>query len=278
MRHLIIIGLMAIGLSACVSGPPGTGEPQAVVDRSTLAVQELLGNDHDLLGAAGLLRNARAVLVCPRMFRAAFFAGGAGGACVLVGRDGGGSWSSPAFYSLASANLGFQFGIQDSQTMLIIRSDRGLTAVLDSQFKFGADASVAVAAYGGTVAGATTANLGADIVSVSRSRGLFAGVALDGSILSSRSEWNNSYYGQELSARQIVVAVAAHNPGADPLRAVLARFGTPGGSAAIPAETSAEAVRVTRPPAPRATTGGAGFARPSGGVNRMPLPPAAPGR
>ena len=269
MRRLIALGLVALGLSAC-AGAPGTGEPQALVDRSTLAVQELLGNDRDLLSATSMLRNARAVMVCPRVFRAAFFGGGEGGGCVLVGRDGNGSWSSPAFYSLGSANLGFQFGIQDSQTLLIIRSDRGLNAVLDSQFKFGADASLAVAAYGGSVQGATTANLGADIVTVSRSRGLFAGVALDGTILSSRSEWNAAYYGQDLSARQIVVQVAAHNPGADPLRAVLARYGSAGGTAAVPAAEAPPAARA-QPVRPRPAT--TSPYRPAGGVNRMPLPP-----
>ncbi|MBC7432491.1 MAG: lipid-binding SYLF domain-containing protein [Rubritepida sp.] len=265
MRNLIAI-LLAGSLAAC-AGTPGTGEPQAVVDRATLAVQELLGNDRDLLSAANMLRNARAVMVCPRVFRAAFFLGGEGGGCVLVGRDGSGGWSSPAFYALASGNLGFQFGIQDSQTIIIIRSDRGLTAILDSQFKFGADASVAVAAYGGSVQGATTANLGADIVTVSRSRGLFAGVALDGTILSSRSEWNQAYYGQDLSARQIVVQTAAHNPGADPLRAVLARFGSP--TASVGGSAPEMAVTPVREVTPRA--------RPVTGaprqVGRMPLPP-----
>ncbi len=267
MRRLIALGLVALGLSAC-AGSPGQGEPQVLVDRSTLAVQELLGNDRDLLSAASMLRNARAVMVCPRVFRAAFIGGGEGGGCVLVGRDGSGGWSAPAFFSLGSGNIGFQFGIQDSQTLLIIRSDRGLNAVLDSQFKFGADASLAIATFGGTVQGATTANLGADIVAVSRSRGLFAGVALDGTILSSRSEWNNAYYGQEFSARQIVVQVAAHNPGADPLRAVLARFGSAGAAAAPVAE---EAPRPLAAQRARPTTGGAG--RPSGNVSRIPLPP-----
>jgi lipid-binding SYLF domain-containing protein len=262
MRRLIALGLVALGLTGC-AGAPGTGEPQVLVDRSTLAVQELLGNDRDLLGVTNMLRNARAVMVCPRVFRAAFFGGGEGGDCVLLGRDGNGGWSSPAFFSMGTANIGFQFGIQDSQTLLVIRSDRGLNAILDSQFKFGADASVAVAAYGGTVQGATTANLGADIVAVSRSRGLFAGVALDGTILSSRSEWNMAYYGQELSERQIVVQVAAHNPGADPLRAVLARYGSAASGPAPVAESPA--------PLPAATSGRSSRRA----VTTAPLPPPA---
>ena len=108
---------------------------------------------------------------------------------------------------------------------------------------------------------ATTANLGADIVAVSRSRGLFAGVALDGTILSSRSEWNSAYYGQELSARQIVVNVAAHNPGADPLRAVLGRYGSAASVAAPVAESSAP---------PPASTSGRSSRR---AVTRAPLAP-----
>ena len=89
MRRLIALGLVALGLTGC-AGAPGTGEPQVLVDRSTLAVQELLGNERDLLGVSNLLRNARAVMVCPRVFRAAFFGGGEGGDCVLLGRYGTG--------------------------------------------------------------------------------------------------------------------------------------------------------------------------------------------
>lgn len=272
MRRLIVIGLLAASVSACGNGPPSSGEAQSLVDRSTLSVQELLGNDHDLLNATALLRNARAVMVCPQLFRAAFFGGGEGGGCVLVGRDGAGGWSSPAFYTMGSANIGFQFGVQDAQTLLIIRSERALNAVLNGQFKFGADASVAVATYGGTVEGATTSNLGADIVAVSRSRGLFAGVALEGSVLNARSEWNSSYYGQEVSARQIVVNMQAHNPGADPLRSVLGRFGSGSAAAASPVASSApvqESVSRAR------TAGSSAYGRATtvpGSVSRQALP------
>lgn len=265
MRRLIALGLVALGLNACAGGPPATGDTQSLVDRSTLAVQELLGGDHDVLNARSQLRTARAVMVCPRLFRAAFFAGGEGGNCVLVGRDGAGSWSSPAFFGMGSGNLGFQVGIQDAQTMLIIRSDRALNALLNGQFKFGADASIAVAHLGGSVEGATTTNLGADIIAISRARGLFAGVALEGTMLNALPEWNESYYGREFSARQIVVSMAAHNPGADPLRGMLGRFG--GGQAA--ATPALEAERVVARQAARAR------AQAAAPVTRLPLPPPA---
>lgn len=205
-------------------------EQQALVDRSTLAVQEMLGaagpadagyyND-----AVTMLRRARAVMICPRVFRAGFILGGQGGSCVLMARDGAGSWSSPAFYSLGAGSLGLQIGVQDAMVLMMVLTDKGLSALMDSQFKVGADASIAVATIGAGISGSTTAAVGADIVTFAKTRGLYAGIALDGSLLSSRSDWNRVYYNQSVAARQIVVDMAAHNPGADPLRGALMRFG-----------------------------------------------------
>jgi len=263
MRRLMILGLTLVGLAGCAGTPVG-GEEQALVDRATLTVQDILGEGHDAVNAASLLRRARAALVCPRIFRAGFFFGGEGGGCVLLGRDAAGSWSSPAFYSLGSASFGLQAGIQDLQVLILVMNDRALNAILDSQFKFGADASLAFATYGGSLEASTTAAVGADILAFARARGLFAGLTLEGSLLSSRSEWNRSYYRQEVSARQIAVAMQAHNPGADPLRAALMRYGTPGGGGASIAPPP------TMPPsggvAPGTTLG-------SGPVQRGSLPP-----
>lgn len=201
-------------------------EQQALVDRATLAVQEVM-SDNDPQAFVRLLKRSRAVLVCPRIFRAGFFVGGEGGSCVLSARDGAGSWSSPAFMGLGSGSLGLQIGVSDSQVVMMIVTEKGLNAILDSQFKFGADAQLAVATVGAGIEGATTAAVGADIVTWSRSRGLFAGAALEGSLLAARSEWNRLYYGRDVSPRQIIVGMEVHNPGADPLRQVLMQFGTP---------------------------------------------------
>lgn len=238
-----LAGALLLMTALCAGGArPAVAqvEQQALVDRSTLAVQEMLGaagpadaghyND-----AVTMLRRARAVMVCPRVFRAGFILGGQGGSCVLLARDGAGSWSSPAFYSLGSGSLGFQIGVQDAMVMMMVLTDKGLSALMDSQFKVGADASIAVATIGGGIAGSTTAAVGADIVTFAKTRGLYAGIALDGSLLSTRSDWNRAYYGQSVGARQIVVDMAAHNPGADPLRGALMRFGgAPAATAAQP--------------------------------------------
>jgi len=154
---------------------------------------------------------------------------------VLVARDGAGSWSAPAFYGMAGDSIGFQAGVQDAEVMLLIMSDKGLSAVMDNQFKLGADATATFIDLGGGVEGATTAALSADIVGFTRARGLFAGISLGGSLMSSKSDWNQAYYGRPTGVQQIVVTMEAINPAADPLRQVLTRFGQQTEAAGPPA-------------------------------------------
>ena len=279
-RRLLGLGLALAFLAGCAGGVPRAGQEQGLVDRATLTVNEVFGEGNDRLNASRLLRRARAVLVCPRIFKAGFFFGGEGGGCVLVGRDAAGSWSSPAFYSLGSGSFGLQAGIQDLQIVMLIMNDRALTAVLDNQLKLGADASLAVATLGGSVEAATTAAVGADILAFARARGLYAGVTLEGSLLAARSEWNRSYYRQEVSPRQIVVAMQAHNPGADPLRAALMRHGSGAGATAAappppPAYPGMDGNTGGLPPVAGSTLGSGPMQRggAGGSVDRTPLPP-----
>ncbi len=209
-------------------------EQQELVDRATLAAQNML-NDRDGKDAQYVLKRARAVMICPQIFRAGFLLGGQGGSCVLVARDGAGSWSAPAFYGMGGGSIGFQAGVQDAEVMLLIMSDKGLSAVMDNQFKLGADATATFVDLGGGIEGATTAALRADIVGFTRARGLYAGVSISGSLLSSKSEWNQAYYGRPMAAQQIVISMEATNPAADPLRQVLIRYGQQTGPAAAPA-------------------------------------------
>jgi SH3 domain-containing YSC84-like protein 1 len=197
-------------------------EQQALVDRATLTVQEMLtpGEGKD---ARSLLRRAHGAMICPRVFKAAFLIGGGGGSCVMVGRVANG-WTGPAFYGMGGGGIGFQAGLTDSEVIIIVLTEKGLRALLDSQFKFGASADLAIATLGAGVQGATSAGFNADIVSYSRSRGLFAGVSLEGSLISSRSDWNQIYYGRPLAAQQIVLENGGNNPAAAPLRETLARF------------------------------------------------------
>lgn len=222
-RKLAILAGLAL---LPVATAQAQSDQQTLIDRATLTVQESLQSADADSDVRNLLRKSRGVLVCPRIFRAGFIIGGSGGGCALLARDGHGNWSYPAFYGMGSGSFGLQIGIQDSAIIMMILTDKGLTAIMDSQFKFGGDANIAVASLGAGVEGATTADLGADIVAFSQSRGLFAGISLQGSMLSSRGEWNQAYYGRNMGARQIVIDMAGRNAGAEPLREVLSRAGT----------------------------------------------------
>lgn len=226
MFHRMFRGVFLAALLGLSSPALAQADQQALVDRAALAVQEVMSSGDRPQDAQDYLRRARAALVCPRIFRAGFIIGGEGGSCVLVGRDGGGSWSSPAFYTMGAGSIGLQMGVQDATVVIMVMTEAGMNALLNSQFSFGAEAAISIATIGGSIQGATTTAAGADIVAIARTRGLFAGMSLQGNVLTYLPDWARAYYGRDVSARQIVVGMEVHNPGSDPLRAMLMRFGT----------------------------------------------------
>jgi SH3 domain-containing YSC84-like protein 1 len=254
--------VLTTGLLQTACSPTSTqSEQQSLVDRATLTVQDMMTQNVSQ-DPKSLLRKAKAVMVCPRIFKAGFFFGGEGGNCVLLARAGNGTWSYPAFYSIGSGSFGFQFGIEDNQLFMLIMTERGLNAVLDSQIKLGANAGIAVATLGAGVQGSTTTAVGADIVAFSASRGLFGGVALEGSLMSADSHADQSYYGQPLATRQLVMQMQGSNPGADPMRDVLTRYGS--GNAPPPM------------PPPPSTQQQQGYAPAYPQYQPQGMPPAAP--
>lgn len=216
--------LLAAALAAGTAAPALAANPQHLVDSSTLALEDMMG------GAQGsqahdFLRKAKAVVVCPNVFKAGFFFGGEGGGCVMSARTADGGWSNPAIYSMGAGSFGLQIGVQNAEVMMIIMTNGGLNALLNSQFKIGADAGLSVATLGAGVNGAMSTAANADIISFSKSQGLYGGVSLSGTVLSNNAGAEQQYYGQQLDARQIVIDGQGNNPGANPLRQTLQRYG-----------------------------------------------------
>ncbi|MDE2516729.1 MAG: lipid-binding SYLF domain-containing protein [Rhodospirillales bacterium] len=246
-------------------------DEQNVVDRSTLALQDMMTQNVSQ-DPRIMLGRAKAVMICPRIFKAGFFIGGSGGNCVLLGRDTHGGWSYPAFYAMGSGSFGLQIGVQDSSFVMMILTEKGLNAVLNNSVKLGADASVALATIGGGVQGSTTTAVGADIVAFSQTRGIYGGISLEGSVMSARPNWDQAYYNQPIDTRQIVVSMQGSNPGAEPLRSLLMRYGSAAPSAAT-------AISGTTPMDQRAATSSAatpppGAPTPLAPVQQQSLPPA----
>lgn len=226
-RFTLFAVLTTLPLGACAnSGAPSSNQAQMVVDRATLTTESLVGGQNaQSQHARQFLQSARAVVICPRIFRAGFVFGGEGGECVLVSRAGGGSWSDPAFYSMGSGSFGLQIGAQDAEVMIFLMNDTALEAFLNSQFTLGGGAGISLATLGSGIGGATGTALGADMVSVVKSRGFYGGVSLSGSVFSTDAVLDQQYYARPVDARQVVVSMGVSNPGANPLRAMLTKYG-----------------------------------------------------
>lgn len=189
--------------------------PQGTVNHALGTLQDLQG-DKEFGDAKELFRRAEAVLIAPRIFKAGFFVGGEGGRAVLMTRGPYG-WSEPAFYTIASASFGLQIGAQQSEMIMFVMSQKALAALMTNKFQIGANAGIAVATLGSTVAGATTSNGGPDIIVWASSSGAYAGISLDGTLVEPQAEANEAYYGRPVTSREIVITHAAKNPAAAPL-------------------------------------------------------------
>ncbi|MAL79235.1 MAG: hypothetical protein CMN55_09005 [Sneathiella sp.] len=168
-----------------------------------------------------LLAVAKGVVIFPQVLKAGFFVGGAGGSGVLLGKDDVNGWSSPAFYTMGQGSIGLQFGAQVNELVLVVMTEKGLQAIINNQVKLGGDLSAAVGPVGTTLGASTTTNMKVDVFSFAISKGLFIGASVEGSILSSNTDSNESYYGRPVSARQLVIERTISNPQADGLKAEL---------------------------------------------------------
>jgi lipid-binding SYLF domain-containing protein len=154
-----------------------------------------------------LLNKAECVIVFPTVIKFAIGVGGDFGRGAITCRTGEhftGRWSAPALFALEGANIGFQLGGQATDFVLLVMNPKGANSILSSKVKLGADASAAAGPKGRTAAADTDIVMRAEVLSYSRSRGLFAGISLEGSTLRSDGSANRKLYGRNLTAKEIV--------------------------------------------------------------------------
>lgn len=178
---------------------------RAAVDRvnSSSAVLNEIMKISDKSIPRDLLSKAEAVVVFPGALKAAFVFGGQGGKGVVIRRTGSG-WSAPDFLSMGGGSFGAQIGGQKTDYILLIMNDKGLKKLMQDNFEIGAEGSVAAGPVGRTAAASTNVRLDAEILSYSRSKGLFAGIALKGVVISQDEDLNRAVY--EKSGRDIIGA------------------------------------------------------------------------
>ncbi len=218
---LILAIAVLAGCARLESDPPVAARhliasATATVERFT-TVEQL----HEM---ARHIPGAHAMVVLPNLVKAGFIAGGEGGNGVLVKQTAPGQWTGPVFLSLGAASVGFQAGIQQTEVLLLVRSEAALQAILERQGSIGADAGLTLAVYGAGMEGATTANMGADVWAFANSKsGLFAGASLEGAVFIRRRDLNEAFYGSGATPEGIL-AGTHRNPAAQPLIDVIARY------------------------------------------------------
>ena len=222
MKMFAMAALAAVGLAFAMPGAAhAASDQQNLVDEARITLDHLK-SDQEFGNAKELLRHARAILIVPNLVKAGFFFGGEGGDGVMLARSAGGTWTNPAFYTLASASFGLQIGIQSAEVVMLIESEKALDALEQDQFKFGAQAGIAVVTLGSSAqAASSTALNSADIIVWSSSSGAYAGLTLEGSLVKPRDSYNEAYYGRPMAVRSILNMNEGTNPGADNLRAAL---------------------------------------------------------
>jgi SH3 domain-containing YSC84-like protein 1 len=159
-----------------------------------------------------ILDRAKCVVVLPSVVKGAFGVGGSFGHGAMVCRRGPqftGPWGAPAMYSLEGTSFGFQIGGQATDFVLCIMNDSGVNSILRSKVKLGGDASIAAGPKGRDAEADTDAYMRSEVLSYSRSRGVFAGVSLEGATLHADGDANEALYGKRLSAKEIVEGPAS---------------------------------------------------------------------
>jgi len=180
---------------------------QKRLENSGTVMQEVMGVPDNI--PQELLEKAECIIVFPSVLKAAFVVGGSYGRGAMVCRTGehfNGSWGSPAMYALEGASVGFQLGGQATDLVLLVMNEKGASSILNSQVKIGVDASAAAGPKGRDASADTDAYMRAEILSYSRSRGLFAGISLEGSTLRPDDDANEViYHRKKITAKEIVL-------------------------------------------------------------------------
>jgi len=206
-------------VAACSSTPPAV-DPDIDATRLVSEARIVLLNfmrDPNQTWIQQNLRNARGVLISPRILRAGFIVGGSGGRALLVARDDT-TWAGPAFYDLLTGSVGFQAGVDVSEAVIVVMTDKGLNSLLSPSFKIGVDASIAV----GPVGSGARSTVTADLVAFTRAKGLYGGLNLNGTVVKANPAWNEVFYGRpNLPPTDILIRKTVDNPEAAPLLADL---------------------------------------------------------
>ena len=212
LRFSLWLAFVSLGSLAPDGRTDEAAAAQVVVENANRTFTHFI-MDPNMVWFRDNLDKARGLLIVPKLGRGGFIIGGSGGRGLLLGRDSQtGRWSQPVFYTIGSASIGLQIGGELSEVILVILSNKGLDAMLSTKAQLGADMSVAAGPVGTGTRVAT-----ADVFSFARSKGAFAGLTVEGSIITPDGARNSAYYGKAVRPVDILIRHSASNPRADEL-------------------------------------------------------------
>ena len=208
----LVAALLVFSSTSATASAKEAASAQETVDSAAATVANFTA-DPDMGWFRDNVKNAKGVLIVPSLVKAGFVFGGSGGTGVLLGRnEKSGRWSYPAFFTMGSATFGFAAGVEKSEVILMIMTNKGMDSMLSTSFKLGGDVSVAVGPVG---AGAKAQT--ADVIAFSRAKGIYGGINLEGAVISTRDALNSAYYGKPVRTVDIVVKHSVQNKKADGL-------------------------------------------------------------
>jgi lipid-binding SYLF domain-containing protein len=206
-----VLTLIILALVARPIAQEGVKESDRITE-AIVVLDEVMGAG-DSAVPRDLLQKAEAIAVFPSLVKAGFVVGGQRGRGIISVRDPkSGAWSSPAFLTITGGSIGLQIGAQAVDLVLVVQNRRGLDQLLKNQFKVGADASVAAGPVGRDASASTDIQMRAQILSYSRTRGLFAGVTLNGSTIRQDRDANERFYGIAYRTRAITIERLGGSP------------------------------------------------------------------
>jgi lipid-binding SYLF domain-containing protein len=222
-RLVAVVGFALFGLISAPAEAKTDGQ-QRVVERARLALDSFL-DDPNFEYMRVYVQNAYAVLIVPEMLKAGFFFGAEYGVGVLLVRDPqSGHWGQPAFYSLYAGSFGPQVGGTISDVIFTIMNEGAVDQLISNKVQFGGDMGMAFGRLGLGVGAGTTTQFGEDVYAFSKSKGLYGGVTLDGTVVAPKDDWNEAYYGRPVDPRQIVREPAGSRTEVAALHESLTRF------------------------------------------------------
>jgi len=225
----LMAAFLCLGLSGAALAAEGGREAERL-QKAAEVINEIMGTPEKGI-PRDLLKKAVCVGVIPSEKKLALGVGGSFGRGAFVCREGGtGAWAAPSMFTVGGANFGFQLGGQATDFVIVVMNAKGAQKLLQSRAKLGADASVAGGPVGRTAEGATDVQLQAEILTYSRSRGLFAGLSLEGQIVKQDNDANQRLYGRKVDPKDILFKGTVPSPAAaKPLDAALTKYSPHGG-------------------------------------------------